>query len=141
MAAIVLSWLLLFADDGVRAGITELIAEAAADLATENPAGFLKRFDKAMPGYARLESDIRAIVRLADLQSGAEIRDLRDLGNGRHEAVIDWYLEFRPREGSQILPTTRRRELLKAVFVLQGKRWRITSLDPAGFFTPPDLAK
>lgn len=118
-----------------------MIAEAAADLATENPAGFLKRFDPTMPGYAKLASGVRALLRLADLQSGAEVRDLRDAGNGRQEAVIDWYLEFRPRDASQSLPVLRRRELLKASFIKQGKRWRIVSLEPLSFFAPPDLSQ
>ncbi|HVX66629.1 MAG TPA: hypothetical protein VHA11_08510 [Bryobacteraceae bacterium] len=104
----------------------ELAAALAEDLSQGQNAAFLAHFDEKMPGYDRLRGYIAAL----DSQGtgcSIEIRD--DQGDSsRRKLALDWILELSDR---------RRRGIVRVTIERQGKRWKITALDPVEFFAPP----
>ena len=136
MAAIALSFWLLFAFADDRATINDFLGDAAADLSNGNARGFLKRFDPAMPGLGTLEADIQALVKLAAVSSAAQVLELRP-GDGAFEVAVDWFIELKPH--GQELSTVRRRELVQLQLKRAGKSFRIHRLTPMTLFAAPRL--
>jgi hypothetical protein len=102
---------------------------------SEGDAGqFMKGFDRSMPGYEKLANNVEALLRQADVQSSIEV--LSDDGTDNKRMLeLDWFLQF-------VAPTVdgdtvRRREQVHCTLMREGKRWRITSLDPLSIFAPP----
>jgi hypothetical protein len=136
MRAIVLSCVLLaFVAPGRAAVHDEIInvfASMAAALSDDNVPGFMKEFDRQMSGYDDLKRQITAM--LLDSEISSEIEPLKDEGTGTKRTVdVDWYLELHSRSPEG--PTRRRRKIVHCELQLEGKHWRITSLDPMSFFT------
>ena len=138
MAAIVLSALLVaFADAPATLDkANEFAADLAADLSSDRADQFLRHFSKEMSGYGSLEDNVEAMLRASDVSTSLEIREFKATAKG-FTATIDWYLEMKRRQGDSQLETQRRRELITVEVEKQGRRWRITKLDPASFFQPP----
>jgi hypothetical protein len=87
-----------------------------------------------MPGYARLERDVFALLSQFEVSSSVEVGD--EQGDSRQRTIeVDWMLTLRSQAATG--PTERRREILKLTLARRGKSWRITALAPADFFAPP----
>jgi len=114
--------------------VWDLFTEVASALSEGNAAQFLKAFDRSMPGYAMLEANVIALLAQAEVQSSIEI--LSDEGTGATRAVeLDWFLQIVAQQEAG--GSTRRRERVHCRLAKQGKRWRITSIEPLAFFAAP----
>ncbi len=136
MAAIVLSFWLLFAFADDRAAVSDFLGDAAAQLSSDNANGFLKRFDRDMPGYAKLETEVRALLKVAEVSCSAQVLELKASGD-QVEAAVDWYLEVKP--FTAVTASERRRELVRLKLKRDGKKFLILSLEPQTLFAAPKL--
>ena len=114
--------------------IRDFFGQLVSSLSEGDTGQFLKNFDRSMSGYEKLAVNVEAILRQADVQSSIEV--LSDDGTEtKRMLLLDWFLQF-------VAPgldgdTVRRREEVHCTLSRQGKRWRITALDPLSLFAPP----
>ena len=114
-----------------HADIVDLFASMTAALSEDNTPGFMRAFDKKLPGYDELNRQIKSMVLASEVASSIEI--LKDEGDAHKRDVdLDWYLELKGREPNA--PTVRKRQIVHCQLALQNKRWRIVALDPVSFF-------
>ena len=73
MAAIALSLFLLFAFADDKAAVADFLGDAAAALSSGDARGFLKHFDRQMPGFAKLETEVTALMKIAGVSSSAQV--------------------------------------------------------------------
>ena len=136
MAAIALSFCLLFAFADDKVGVADFLGDAAADLSSGDARGFLKHFDREMPGYAKLETEVNALVKVAGVSSSAQVLEMKTSDEGIL-LTVDWFLELKPH--GQDLANERRRELLEVRLKRAGKTWKIQTLEPQTLFAAPRL--
>lgn len=107
--------------------VQNLIRETAEDLSNTDTSAFLNHFDPKMPGYEMLHYEVEGLLARGPVTSTIEI--VTDTGdNQRREMELDWILS---------VETDRpRRQIVKVRVERQGKKWKITALDPVEFFTP-----
>jgi hypothetical protein len=104
--------------------VADVVAELAADLSGGDAPAFLAHFDRTMAGYARLSGLIQALAAQGDVGSSVEIAE--DTGDDRRRRLaLDWILE---------LAGERRRQTVRCTFERQGKRWKVTAIEPVEFF-------
>jgi hypothetical protein len=113
--------------------VLDLIAEAAASLSAGNVALFLKAFDPAMKGYAKLRENVTGLVAQGDVQS--LIDPLEDEGDD-HRRVAQFHWTLRIEHGQQAASFTRREQVVKCTVEKRGGKWRIVELEPIEFFAP-----
>ncbi len=125
--------LLLFAADA-RSEVRDLLRDLAGAMAEGNAQRVLAFLDPNLPGYARLERDLTALVGQYEVSSAIET--LSDDGDDRGRALeLDWHLQIRTRDLTGVLE--RRRQAIQCRVAKQGKKWRIVALEPVDFFAPP----
>jgi hypothetical protein len=113
--------------------VLDLVADAAASLSAASVPQFLKAFDPAMEGYAKLRENVTGLVALGDVQS--LIDPLEDEGDDRHRTVeLRWTLRLH--RGEQSASFTRREQVVKCKVEKQRGKWRIVGLEPIEFFAP-----
>jgi hypothetical protein len=113
--------------------LLDLFASMAQALSAGNPSDFLAPFERSMPGYRKLESQVFALLSQAEVASSVEL--VQDQGDDQRRRVeLDWILEIRSHLPAG--PSERRRQLLKAALTRRGKSWKIVSLEPLSFFAP-----
>ena len=114
--------------------VWDLFTQMASALSEGNEVQFLTAFDRSMAGYQTLETNVSALLRQAEVQSSIEV--LSDAGNGVSRSVeLDWFLQIV--EQQEAAGSTRRRERVRCKLAKQGKKWRITALEPLALFAPP----
>ena len=136
MAAIALSLWLLFAFADERAAVADFLGDAAGDLSNGNAQGFLRRFDRDMPGYAKLETEVYALLKLVGVSSSAQVLEMKSTEAGV-ELQVDWFVELKSH--GQDMASERRRELLQVKLKRVGKGWKIHLLEPLTIFAAPRL--
>lgn len=113
--------------------VIDLVADAAGALSAGNAAGFLKAFDPAMAGYARLRENVIGLIALGDVQS--LIDPLEDEGDNRRRVEqFHWTLRIERGQGEKNM--VRREQVVKCRVEKQGSRWRIEEFEPIEFFAP-----
>jgi hypothetical protein len=113
--------------------VLDLVADAAASLSAGNVAQFLKAFDPAMKGYAKLRENVTGLLTLGDVQS--LIDPLENEGDDRRRvAQFQWTLRLQ--RGEQSTSWARREQVVKCKVEKQGGKWRIVELEPIEFFAP-----
>ena len=113
--------------------VLDLIADLAASLSAGNVALFLKAFDPAMPGYAKLRENVTGLIAQGDVES--LIDPLEDEGDDRRRAVqFQWTLLMH--RGQEATSFARREQVLKFSVEKRGGKWRIVELEPIEFFAP-----
>jgi hypothetical protein len=113
--------------------VLDLVADAAASLSAGSVARFLKAFDPAMEGYAKLRENVTGLVTLGDVQS--LIDPLEEEGDDRLRTVqLRWTLRLH--RGEQSASFTRREQVVKCKVEKQRGKWRIVGLEPIDFFAP-----
>ncbi len=113
--------------------VLDLVTDAAASLSAGNVALFLKAFDPAMPGYAKLRENVTGLIAHGDVQS--LIDPLEDEGDERQRAVrFQWTLLIQ--RGQDSTSSVRREQVVKCTAEKQGGKWRIVGLEPIEFFAP-----
>jgi hypothetical protein len=105
--------------------VLALLRAAAEALADKDSAAFLDLVDRGMPGYAQLRADIEALLAAEDVASTIEIVS-DEGGDQARDMELDWLL--------QIGRNPPRRAVLKAHLERKGRSWKITRMEPAGFF-------
>jgi hypothetical protein len=122
----------LWADDA--SDVWELLTQAAASLSGGNETEFLEAFDRSMPGYQMLASDVSGLLGEYEVQSSIEL--LSEEGSGSTQTVeLDWYLELVEQQDETNV--TRRRDRVTCRLKKTGKKWKIVALEPIAFFAPP----
>jgi hypothetical protein len=117
-----------------RDEIFDLFTRLATALSAGNAVGFLEPFDREMPEYARLETNILALTAQAELLCSIEV--IGEGGDQKGRTIeLDWLLQIRSLQESG--PVERRRERVRCRAEQRGKRWKITALEPVRFFEPP----
>jgi hypothetical protein len=113
--------------------VIDLVADAAASLSAGSVPRFLKAFDPAMEGYAKLRENVTGLVTLGEVQS--LIDPLEDEGDDRRRTVqLRWTLRLH--RGEQSASFTRREQVVKCKVEKQRGKWRIVRLEPIDFFAP-----
>jgi hypothetical protein len=118
---------------GPEEDIVKLLGSMAAALTTVNVPEFMDAFDKNMPEYEKLRSDVTGLVNQADVASSIE--PISNNGDDNTRSVdLDWYIEVRSlvQDG----PIVTRRETVHCEFRKDKKKWKIVSLKPLEFFAP-----
>ena len=114
--------------------VRDLLRDAAGAMAEGNARRFLSFVDPSLPGYARLERDVTALIEQYEVTSAIE--PLSDEGGDQRRTLqLDWYLQIRTRDLTGVLE--RRRQAIRCRVEKRGKKWRIMELDPLEFFAPP----
>jgi hypothetical protein len=124
----------LYAD--VQSDVTDLFASMAAALVEVNVPKFMDGFDKNMPDYEQLKTQIEALTNQAEVSSSIE--PLKNEGDDKKRSVdLDWFLEVRSllQDG----PIVRRREVIHCELMRERKSWKIVSFKPLEFFAPAKL--
>jgi len=86
---------------------------------------FLDHFDKAMPGYAELSSQIEEMVGAGEVSTNIDF--INTAGNAQKRTLdLDWVLQC---EGQRP-----KRAVIKCIIEKRGKKWKITSIAPIDFF-------
>ena len=102
--------------------VTEALANQDAD-------AFLDQFDPKMPKYEKLRDEIQELFGMAQ-EIGSTIDVISDEGDDQKRMLeLDWLLKIDNAEP--------RRQIVKCQVEKQGKKWRITALDPVEFFRGP----
>jgi hypothetical protein len=92
-----------------------------------NASPFLDKFDSRMPGFATFRDEIEVLV--AAGRVGSVIDFVSDEGDDRKRSLeLDWLLQIEDQQA--------RRQILKCTIERQGKKWKITALEPIEFFKP-----
>jgi hypothetical protein len=86
---------------------------------------FLDHFDKAMPGYAEFSGQIEAMVGAGEVSTTIDF--INTQGDDKKRTLdLDWLLLCEG-EGPK-------RAVIKCTIEKRGKKWKITSIGPIGFF-------
>ena len=95
---------------------------------------FLSAFDRAMPGYAGLRSNIIALARTYQVDSAVEL-----ISNDGDDTVRTLKLDWRLNLISQVtnISSLEREETITCEVRREGGKWRVVALQPAAFFAPP----
>ena len=114
------------------ADVLNVFSAAAEALTNDDSSAFLDNFVRNMPEYAALRSNIEGL--LAAYEVGSTIEVVTDEGDDEKRTVaLDWLLVTSEKNVVNGDQQTRRR-VVKCSLARQGKRWRITALDPIDFF-------
>jgi hypothetical protein len=118
--------------------IIDVFGAMAAALTDNNLTEFMGAFDKDMPGYAKLKTDVTALMNQANISTSVE--PIKDEGDDTaHKMDLDWTLQIRSLYPDG--PIVTRREIIHCELSKQGKHWKIVSLQPMEFFAPAKLDK
>jgi hypothetical protein len=114
------------------ADVLDLFHEAAEALASDDANAFLAKFDRNMAGYAVLRDEVVGLLAAHDVGSTIEV--VNDEGDGQRRSLdLDWLLVISEKNSDSGKKETRRR-ILQCRIARQGKRWKITALEPVEFF-------
>ena len=100
----------------------EVFRAASEALANLDVDGFLDQFDPKMPRYEKLRDEVRELIGTAQ-EIGSTIDVITTDANNLE---LDWLLK--------IDNDAPRRQIVKCQVEKQGKKWKITALEPVEFF-------
>lgn len=107
----------------------EVFRLASEALANQDADAFLDQFDRKMPQYEKLRDEIQDLFGVAQ-EIGSTIDVITDEGDEQKRTLeLDWLLKIDNDEP--------RRQIVKCQVEKQGKKWKITALDPVEFFRGP----
>jgi murein L,D-transpeptidase YcbB/YkuD len=116
------------------ADVLNVFSAAAEALTNDDSSAFLDNFDRNMPQYAALRTNIEGL--LAGYEVGSTIEVVTDEGDDEKRIVsLDWLLVTSEKNAVNGDQQTRRR-IVKCSLERRGKQWRIIALDPIDFFKP-----
>jgi hypothetical protein len=115
------------------AGAWNVLESAASALSVGSANEFLSYFDRTMKGYKNLASGAEALVTQGEVQSSIEL--VTNEGSDTSRTIeVDWTLRVVAEDTT--IHRGAREQRVKCRLDLQGKKWRITSAEPASFFSP-----
>jgi hypothetical protein len=104
----------------------EVFRLASEALANQDADAFLDQFDRKMPQYEKLRDEIQDLFEVAQ-EIGSTIDVITDEGSEEKRTLeLDWLLK--------IDNDAPRRHIVKCQVGKQGKKWKITALEPVEFF-------
>jgi len=104
----------------------EVFREIAEALANRDVDAFLDQFDRRMPDYEKLRDEIRVLLAVTQ-EIGSTMDVITDEGDAQKRSMeLDWVLKIDTDDP--------RRQIVKCRAEQQGKKWKITALDPVEFF-------
>jgi hypothetical protein len=104
----------------------EVFRGVSEALETLDVDAFLDQFDRQMPDYEKLRDEIRELVGTAQ-EIGSTIDVIADEGDDEKRMLeLDWLLKIDNGDA--------RRQIVKCRVEKQGKKWKITALEPVEFF-------
>ncbi len=104
----------------------EVFRLASEALANQDADAFLDQFDPKMPQYEKLRGEIQDLFGVAQ-EIGSTIDVITDEGDDQKRTLeLDWLLK--------IDNAGPRRQIVKCLVQKQGKKWKITALEPVEFF-------
>ena len=110
------------------------ISDAAAALVNDDSEGFFDQFDRNMPGYAELRTEVEGLLGTSNV--GATVDVITDDGDEKKRTLaLDWVLVLSEKSTSTGAKETRR-GVVKCRVERRAKGWKITALEPAAFFRP-----
>jgi len=116
---------------GPEREIIDLFTGLAASLSAGNVAEFLTAFDKKMPGYETLVEYVKTLMAQGSVESYVDV--VSDEGDaGRRKVELDWVIRVK-RDGDATARPPREGRL-KCTVEKQGKKWKVTALEPIAFF-------
>ncbi|MDP8991137.1 MAG: hypothetical protein M3N41_13780 [Acidobacteriota bacterium] len=128
--ALLLISMVAFADSA--ADVLNVFSAAAEALTNDDSPAFLDHFDRKMPDYAALRSNIEGLLAAYDVGSTIEV--VTDEGDDERRMVsLDWLLVISEKNAVNGNQQTRR-SIVKCTLERRGKQWRITALTPIDFF-------
>lgn len=111
----------------------DILTVVAAALSEGNPIAFLQAFDRSMPGYANMESNVTALTSQTDIVCSIDI--LKEGGDDNtRSAEVDWFMQLRSK--SERGPMERRRQIVTIKVAKLKKKWKIVAFDPAAILAP-----
>ncbi|MFN7993751.1 MAG: hypothetical protein U0Q18_09135 [Bryobacteraceae bacterium] len=114
--------------------VFDLFTKIAAAMSNDDALPFLDAVDREMPQYDVFQANVKALVDQADVTNSIEV--LSNSGDDAHRSEeLDWFMQIVGK--SEDHPVERRREVVKVSLARRGKKWKIVSIDPIGFFAPP----
>jgi hypothetical protein len=115
----------------------ESVTRAAAalnrgpDREPADPASFLSLFDPRVPGYEKLRDGITGLLRRGDVESSIDLASSD--GDDRERTLdVDWALQVLDEDTG--IAAIHKQQHVKLRMEWQGKRWRVTAVDPLEFF-------
>jgi len=115
-------------------GMEGLLHAFSSALEEGNAARFLATIDRRRcPGYAALEDNVVALLAQNSVGSSIGITG-QTRQQDSYELKLDWLLQIRPAGGAR--PAVVRRQTIRCRIERSGKGWKVTALEPAGFFRP-----
>ena len=118
--------------------VIDLFGSLAGALTEVNVSAFMDGFDKDMPGYGDLKTQVTALVNQADVTSSIEPVDEHG-DNAQYAIDLDWFLQVRSLLDNG--PLVERREVIHCQLRKQKKKWKIVYLKPLEFFAPAKVDK
>lgn len=104
----------------------EVFREIAEALANRDADAFLDQFDRQMLEYEKLRDEIRELLAVTQ-EIGTTMDVISDEGDEQKRSLeLDWVLKFDTEDP--------RRQIVKCRAEKQGKKWKITALEPVEFF-------
>jgi hypothetical protein len=104
----------------------EVFRNVSEALANRDAEAFLDQFDRKMPQYEKLRDEIQELFGLTQ-EIGSTIDVINDEGDDSKRTLqLDWLLKIDLQEP--------RRQIVKCQVEKQGKKWKITALEPVDFF-------
>ena len=108
--------------------VRDLFRSVAEAMVNQDAREFLSYFDSKMAGYDSLRSEIESLLDHGAVTSDIEF--VTDKGSDdAHDLQVDWLMQ---------IPDERpRRQVVHCRIERQGRKWKITLLEPVDFFKPP----
>jgi hypothetical protein len=104
----------------------EVFRDIAEALANRDADAFLDQFDRKMPGYETLRDEIQELLAVTQ-EIGTTVDVISDEGDEQKRSLeLDWVLTIDTEDP--------RRQIVKCRAEKQGKKWKITALEPVEFF-------
>ncbi len=114
--------------------ISAVLLDLSSALEESSAARFLDQVDRRRcPDYAALEESVVALLAQFEVGSSVGVSEQTKNGDG-YDLKLDWMLELKPASGGGA--SRRRRDTVNCRIEPSGKRWTVTRLEPAKFFSP-----
>ena len=116
--------------DATPQDVRDFIRGTAEALTNKDATAFLDHFDGKMPEFETLSLYVQSLAARNAVISSIEI--VADKGDNQQRSMdLDWTLT--------VDDNRQDRQIVKVRIEKQGKKWKITSLEPLDFFRPPPL--
>ena len=114
------------------ADVLEFFRVTADALANDDAGAFMDQFDRNIPEYAILRTEIDGLMAAYDVGSTIEV--VKDEGDAQQRSLeLDWLLVTTAKAANHSEGTSRRR-IVKCRIERRGKQWKITALEPVDLF-------